>query len=62
MSDRPEPPFAEFVAREHDDLLRLAVLLEGDRADAEDLLRGVLVTVRSRWRRVGSRGDPALPV
>ncbi len=58
MPDRVERPFADFVARERDDLLRLAVLLEDDRADAEDLLRGVLVTVRARWRRLGRRDDP----
>jgi DNA-directed RNA polymerase specialized sigma24 family protein len=56
VSDRP--PFAEFAARQHGDLLRLAVLLEDERADADDLVRGVLVTVRARWRRLG-RGDPA---
>jgi DNA-directed RNA polymerase specialized sigma24 family protein len=58
VTDRPERPFADFVAREHADLRRLAVLLEGDRADAEELLRGVLVTLRARWRRLGRRADP----
>lgn len=57
MTDRPVQLFADFVARERDDLLRLAVLLEGDRTDADELLRSVLVTVRARWRRLG-RGDP----
>jgi DNA-directed RNA polymerase specialized sigma24 family protein len=54
-----ERPFAEFVAHEGDSLRRLAVLLEDDRADADELLRGVLVTVRARWRRLSrAGGDP----
>jgi DNA-directed RNA polymerase specialized sigma24 family protein len=59
MAERPEPAFEAFVAREHDDLLRLAVLLTGSGDDAADLARAALTEVRGRWRRLGSGGDPA---
>ena len=73
MAQPAEEPLADAVARAHGDLLRLAVLLEGDRADAEDLVRTTLVAtgLRRRWsddlparartalvrRFLGSRGD-----
>jgi DNA-directed RNA polymerase specialized sigma24 family protein len=57
VPDRLPETFADFVARERADLLRLAVLLEDDRVDAEELLRRVLVGVRARWRRL-PHGDP----
>ena len=58
MPQRADTSFSDFVAHEGDDLRRLAALLEDDPADADDLLRGVLVTVRSRWWWTGRRGDP----
>jgi DNA-directed RNA polymerase specialized sigma24 family protein len=59
VPDGAGPSFADFVAREGDGLRRLALLLEEDRADADELVRGVLVTVRARWRRLSARDDPA---
>jgi DNA-directed RNA polymerase specialized sigma24 family protein len=43
-------PLATVAARAHPDLLRLAVLLERDRADAEDLVRTALVAAGTRRR------------
>jgi DNA-directed RNA polymerase specialized sigma24 family protein len=59
VPDRAERSFADFVAHEGEHLRRLAVLLEDDSADADELVRGVLVTVRARWGRL-SRRDGAL--
>ena len=59
MAARQDAAFEAFVAREHDDLLRLAVLLADDRDDAADLTRGTLAAVRARWRRLAASADPA---
>jgi DNA-directed RNA polymerase specialized sigma24 family protein len=58
VTDSPASSFADFVEQEHHGLLRLAVLLEDDRSDADELLRGVLVSVRARWQRLARSGDP----
>jgi RNA polymerase sigma-70 factor (sigma-E family) len=49
---RDEPAFALFVRAEGTALVRTAVLLTGDRADAEDLVQVCLVRLAGRWDRV----------
>ena len=44
--------FTAFVAHSGPRLLRYAVLLCGDRGEAEDLLQETLVRVYPRWRRL----------
>lgn len=44
--------FDEFAAARYADLLRVAYLLAGSRADAEDLVQAALVRVLRRWSRV----------
>jgi DNA-directed RNA polymerase specialized sigma24 family protein len=44
--------FDEFVGAQYADLLRVAYLLTGSRADAEDLVQAALVRVLRRWSRV----------
>lgn len=51
------PTFEEFVAARSLHLLRLAVLLTGNGADADDLLQGVLEKALRRWRRIGRTGN-----
>jgi RNA polymerase sigma-70 factor (sigma-E family) len=50
--------FEEFVAREQAALLRLAVLLAGDRGHAEDLVQTALLKSYRHWGRVTRGGDP----
>ncbi|MGY1745960.1 SigE family RNA polymerase sigma factor [Blastococcus sp. SYSU D00695] len=50
--------FADFVAREQAGLLRLAVLLTGDRGHAEDLVQTALVRTYRHWSRVSAAGAP----
>lgn len=49
---RDELGFAEFVRAEQVNLVRLALLLVGDRADAEDLAQVCLVRMSRRWDRL----------
>jgi RNA polymerase sigma-70 factor (sigma-E family) len=49
--------FADFVSREQPGLLRLAVLLTGDRGHAEDLVQTALLKTYRHWRRVSAAGD-----
>lgn len=49
---RDEAGFAAFVRAEGTALVRTAVLLTGDRADAEDLVQVCLVRLAGRWERV----------
>ena len=51
--------FEDFVSREQAALLRLAVLLTGDRGHAEDLVQTALLATYRHWDRVSGRGDPA---
>jgi RNA polymerase sigma-70 factor (sigma-E family) len=57
---RPEhgTDFEDFVAREQAALLRLAVLLAGDRGHAEDLVQTALLTCYRHWGRITRGGDP----
>jgi RNA polymerase sigma-70 factor (sigma-E family) len=50
--------FEDFVSREQGALLRLAVLLAGDRGHAEDLVQTALLATYRHWDRVSGRGDP----
>lgn len=59
VRQRTEPhDFAAYVQARQQALLGFAILLCGERADAEDLLQTVLGRVSLRWERlVGSRSD-----
>jgi len=48
----------DFVAREQGGLLRLAVLLAGDRGHAEDLVQTALLRSYRHWARITRGGDP----
>lgn len=50
--------FAEFLAARQPHLLRTAYLLTGDRAAAEELLRGTLATLYLSWGRVAAGNSP----
>jgi RNA polymerase sigma-70 factor (sigma-E family) len=50
--------FADFVSREQAALLRLAVLLAGDRGHAEDLVQTALLKTYRHWDRIATRGEP----
>ena len=51
--------FAEFVSAEQAALLRLAVLLAGDRGHAEDLVQTALLSTYRHWDRVSRSGTPS---
>jgi RNA polymerase sigma-70 factor (sigma-E family) len=50
--------FEDFVSREQPALLRLAVLLAGDRGHAEDLVQTALLKTYRHWARISGRGEP----
>jgi RNA polymerase sigma-70 factor (sigma-E family) len=50
--------FEDFVSREQAALLRLAVLLAGDRGHAEDLVQTALLKTYRHWGRITRSGDP----
>ena len=50
--------FEDFVSREQAGLLRLAVLLAGDRGHAEDLVQTALLKCYRHWGRITRGGDP----
>jgi len=50
--------FEDFVSREQPALLRLAVLLAGDRGHAEDLVQTALLKTYRHWGRITRRGEP----
>lgn len=53
-----EPTFEEFVAARGEVLLRLALMLTGDRHHAEDLVQSVLTKAYLRWDRVAAMERP----
>ncbi|MGY1638816.1 SigE family RNA polymerase sigma factor [Geodermatophilus sp. SYSU D00742] len=59
MRDEDGRGFAEFVSREQAALLRLAVLLTGDRGHAEDLVQTALLKTYRHWPRVARSGPPS---
>jgi RNA polymerase sigma-70 factor (sigma-E family) len=50
--------FEDFVSREQPALLRLAVLLTGDRGHAEDLVQTALLKTYRHWGRITCHGEP----
>src|SRR4051794_36946136 len=51
--------FRDFVSREQAGLLRLAVLLAGDRGHAEDLVQIALMKSFRHWPRISRSGTPS---
>ena len=51
--------FRDFVSTEQAGLLRLAVLLAGDRGHAEDLVQIALMKSYRHWARISSAGTPS---
>jgi RNA polymerase sigma-70 factor (sigma-E family) len=58
VRDEDSRAFADFVDREQPALLRLAVLLAGDRGHAEDLVQTALLKAYRHWRRVSATSSP----
>ena len=54
--------FTDFVSAEQAALLRLAVLLTGDRGHAEDLVQTALMACYRHWPRIVRNGTPAVYV
>ncbi|GAA4502638.1 SigE family RNA polymerase sigma factor [Actinoallomurus oryzae] len=52
----PQDEFHDFVAARRPTLLRAAMLLTADRADAEDLLQSALTKTYLAWERINDRG------
>src|SRR5919112_2739613 len=50
--------FTDFVSAEQGALLRLAVLLTGDRGHAEDLVQTALMGCYRHWPRIVRNGTP----
>src|SRR5690349_2743410 len=50
--------FDEYVAARGQALLRLAYVLTGDAADAEDVVQDVLARALPRWQRIAAAEDP----
>jgi RNA polymerase sigma-70 factor (sigma-E family) len=51
--------FRDFVSREQAGLLRLAILLAGDRGHAEDLVQIALMKCYRHWARITRSGTPS---
>jgi RNA polymerase sigma-70 factor (sigma-E family) len=51
--------FTDFVSAEQAGLLRLAVLLAGDRGQAEDLVQTALMKCYRHWGRITRSGSPS---
>jgi RNA polymerase sigma-70 factor (sigma-E family) len=51
--------FTDFVSAEQAALLRLAVLLTGDRGRAEDLVQTALMACYRHWPRIARQGTPS---
>src|SRR3954463_14348851 len=51
--------FRDFVSRQQAGLLRLAVLLAGDRGHAEDLVQIALIKTYRHWARISRSGPPS---
>ena len=51
--------FTDFVSAEQEALLRLAVLLTGDRGHAEDLVQSALMACYRHWPRIVRNGTPS---
>ncbi|MEH0972715.1 SigE family RNA polymerase sigma factor [Micromonospora sp. CPCC 205546] len=53
-----QPTFEEFVSARGGSLLRFALMLTGDRHQAEDLVQSVLAKAYVRWARVAGMSRP----
>ncbi|SBT47112.1 SigE family RNA polymerase sigma factor [Micromonospora auratinigra] len=53
-----QPTFEEFVTARGGTLLRFALMLTGDRHQAEDLVQSVLAKAYVRWARVAAMAQP----
>ena len=58
MRSEDRRSFTDFVRAEQAALLRLAVLLTGDRGHAEDLVQTALLACYRRWPRIVRNGAP----
>lgn len=58
MDEASRDEFESFVAGNGRSLLRYALSVCGNRADAEDLVQEALLRVGLRWRQLVTRGDP----
>ena len=58
MRTEDDQRFTDFVSAEQAGLLRLAVLLTGDRGLAEDLVQTALMKCYGHWSRIVGNGDP----
>ena len=59
MGNEDDRSFTEFVSVEQAGLLRLAVLLAGDRGQAEDLVQTALMKCYRHWGRITRSGTPS---
>lgn len=58
MDDRDEAQFREYVAARQGALLRSALLLTGNREDAEDLLQAALIKLAIKWATIQHNSTP----
>ena len=59
MRTEDSQTFTDFVSAEQAGLLRLAVLLAGDRGNAEDLVQIALMKSYRHWARISRSGTPS---
>jgi|tagenome__1003787_1003787.scaffolds.fasta_scaffold20834095_2 RNA polymerase sigma-70 factor (sigma-E family) len=59
MGAEENQSFTDFVSAEQAGLLRLAVLLAGDRGQAEDLVQTALMKCYRHWGRITRSGTPS---
>src|SRR3954454_18563679 len=59
MRTEDRASFTDFVSAEQAALLRLAVLLTGDRGHAEDLVQTALMACYRHWPRIVRNGTPS---
>lgn len=59
MRTEDDETFTEFVSAQQAGLLRLAVLLAGDRGHAEDLVQIALMKAYRHWSRISRSGPPS---
>jgi RNA polymerase sigma-70 factor (sigma-E family) len=58
MHSRDDAAFSRFVAAQGQGLLRVAFLMTGDAARAEDLTQTVLARALPQWQRIEAAGHP----
>lgn len=59
MRTEDSQTFTDFVSAEQAGLLRLAILLAGDRGNAEDLVQIALMKSYRHWARISRSGPPS---